>query len=161
MCTVQRSSYSTERSANPPTQMAARENLSAAPAAAPPASPSAAAPAPDPTLDGQKYAVVIGVNTYAFANNLARAVKDAHDLGKVLESIGFKVLLLTDRTEQKPTRPDDIRLALASFTRLTRSGDTILLYFAGHGFGYRVAGGTNDFVYPMIGTNSNRTSHSL
>lgn len=133
-----------------PELSSSRENSPAALAA--PALALAAAPAPDPTQKGQKYAVLIGVNGYTVAPPLKRSVKDAHDLGKLLESIGFKVLLVTDKAERKPATHQDLRSALLTFTPLTRPGDTILFYFSGHGMGYRKGGQLHDYVYPMIGT---------
>jgi hypothetical protein len=99
-----------------------------APVAAPPAKPAS-----------DRWAVVIGVGRYESREvpPLAYAVADAEALYQVLVGPGgFKkehVLLLTDRTERKPTLRN-IKWALGTFlTRSARKDDTVLVFFAGHG----------------------------
>jgi hypothetical protein len=122
--------------------------------ARPPAAPPAAAerpraepprppppgPAPKPAAmarDG--YAVVIGVGRYEAPGipSLKYSVADAEAMYKVLtETAGFRkdrVLLLTDRSERKPTLRN-IKYALGTFlARTPQRDDTVIVYFAGHG----------------------------
>jgi len=107
------------------------------PVAAAPA-PPVAAPAPPPVARNA-YAVVIGVGRYDHLSipTLKYAVADAEAVYKVLiETGGFKkdnVLLLTDRTERKPTLRN-IKYALGTFlARAALKDDTVVVYFAGHG----------------------------
>jgi uncharacterized caspase-like protein len=104
-------------------------------AAATPATP-AAPPAP---LTREGYAVVIGIGRYENGTipTLKYAVPDAEEMYRVLTGpVGFKkdnVLLLTDRTERKPTLRN-IKYALGTFlARTAQKEDTVIVYFAGHG----------------------------
>jgi uncharacterized caspase-like protein len=107
-----------------------KPKVAAVPAAPPPAP---AKPAAD------RWAVVIGVGRYDSPDvtRLQYAVSDAEALYQVLIGpAGFKkehVLLLTDKTERKPTLRN-IKWALGTFlTRSARKDDTVMIFFAGHG----------------------------
>jgi uncharacterized caspase-like protein len=86
-----------------------------------------------------RWAVVIGVGTYDSASIAPApyAVGGAEAFHRLLTgSSQFKpdsVLLLTDRTERKPTLRN-IKWALGTFlARSARQDDTVLIYFAGQG----------------------------
>jgi hypothetical protein len=86
-----------------------------------------------------RWAVVIGVGRYESDGipKLKYAVSDAEAIYQILiASAGFKkehVLLLTDKTERKPTLRT-IRWALGTFlSRSAKKDDTVLIFFAGHG----------------------------
>ena len=89
----------------------------------------------------ERWAVVIGVGDYASAS-LQRprySVADAEAIYQLLVGpVGFKnanVVLLTDRTERKPTL-ENLRWALGSFlVQAAKPNDTVLIYFAGR-FGF-------------------------
>jgi hypothetical protein len=110
------------------------------PAPVAPPAPAVRPPAAAPlrvARDG--YAVVIGVGRYEHAGipTLQYAVADAEAVYKVLTEVGgFKkdnVLLLTDRTERRPTLRN-IKHALGTFlARAAQRDDTVIVYFAGHG----------------------------
>jgi hypothetical protein len=103
-----------------------------------PAAPKAppAAPAP-PAAD--RWAVVIGVGKYESKDipSLRFSVQDAEAVHQALVTHGgFKrenVLLLTDKTERKPTLKN-IKWALGTFlARQARKQDIVVVFFAGHG----------------------------
>jgi uncharacterized caspase-like protein len=101
--------------------------------AAPPAPALAARPAP------QQWAVVVGIGNYESPGvpKLRYTVPDAEAVAQMLTGPGgFKkehVLLLTDKTERKPTLRN-LRWALGTFlARSAGKDDTVLIYFAGHG----------------------------
>lgn len=105
----------------------------AAPAA--PAAPPAAAPPPPST----QWAVIIGVGGYesSAVPRLRYPVADADAVYETLiASGGFKkenILLLTDKTERKPTLRN-IKWALGTFlARSAHKNDLVVIYFAGHG----------------------------
>jgi uncharacterized caspase-like protein len=88
---------------------------------------------------GSRWAVVIGISQYENRGipALRYAERDAQAVYHFLTTrAGFpaeQVLLLTDRTEQKPTL-ENIRRALGDFlARRPGRDDTVLIYFAGHG----------------------------
>jgi uncharacterized caspase-like protein len=100
----------------------------------------AGTPAPPPPAPSRtSYAVVIGVGRYESPSipALRYSVADAEAMQAVLLASGnFKkenVLLLTDRTERKPTLRN-IKYALGTFlARAAGKDDTVIVYFAGHG----------------------------
>jgi hypothetical protein len=121
--------------------------IAQAPAAPPPPAaerprtepPRAPAAPPAAMIGRDGYAVVIGVGRYEAIGipSLKYAVADAEAVYKVLTEIaGFKkdhVLLLTDRSERKPTLRN-VKYALGTFlARAAQKDDTVIVYFAGHG----------------------------
>jgi hypothetical protein len=105
----------------------------------PKAIPAVASPRqPAPVLP-DRWAVVIGVGLYENPDipKLRYTVSDAEAIYAVLTGPGgFKtehVLLLTDRTEKKPTYRN-LKWALGTFlARSAKKDDTVLIFFAGHG----------------------------
>jgi uncharacterized caspase-like protein len=103
-----------------------------------PAATQAPAPAAPPPA-AERWAVVIGVGRHESEGipRLRYAVPDAEAISETLvTSAGFKkehVLVLTDRTERKPTLRN-IKWALGTFlARSAKKEDTVLIFFAGHG----------------------------
>ena len=103
----------------------------AVPIAAPPPAPPAAPPS-------TQWAVIIGVGGYenSAVPRLRYSVADADAVYQTLVSAGFKkenILLLTDKTERKPTLRN-IKWALGTFlARSAHKDDLVMIYFAGHG----------------------------
>jgi len=105
------------------------------PKVAAPAAPPAVAPPPPST----QWAVIIGVGGYesTAVPKLRYPVADADAIYQTLiASGGFKkenILLLTDKTERKPTLRN-IKWALGTFlARSAHKDDLVVIYFAGHG----------------------------
>ena len=92
---------------------------------------------PRPVVRNQ-WAVIVGVGNYESSAipKLRYTVADAEALSETLVGVGFKkenVLLLTDKTERKPTLRN-IKWALGTFLgRSAQKEDTVLIFFAGHG----------------------------
>jgi uncharacterized caspase-like protein len=100
---------------------------------------AAPAPPPPPAPAHNRWAVVVGVGNYDSPDvpRLRYTVPDAEAMYDVLTGPGgFKkehVLLLTDKTEKKPTYRN-LKWALGTFlARSAKKDDTVLIYFAGHG----------------------------
>ncbi len=103
--------------------------------------PAAPAPAlaPPPPPPSTQWAVIIGVGGYesSAVPKLRYPVADADAVYQTLiTSGGFKkenILLLTDKTERKPTLRN-IKWALGTFlARSAHKNDLVVIYFAGHG----------------------------
>src|SRR5216684_1445183 len=97
------------------------------------------APAPPPPPPSTQWAVIIGVGGYesTAVPKLRYPVADADAVYQTLiASGGFKkenILLLTDKTERKPTLRN-IKWALGTFlARSAHKDDLVVIYFAGHG----------------------------
>jgi hypothetical protein len=100
---------------------------------------TATPPASPPAISRDGYAVIVGVGRYENPGipSLRYSVADAEAMYNVLiASGGFKkenVILLTDRSERKPTLRN-LKFALGTFlARTARKDDTVVVYFAGHG----------------------------
>ncbi|HNC45434.1 MAG TPA: tetratricopeptide repeat protein, partial [Acidobacteriota bacterium] len=79
---------------------------------------------------GKYYALVIGINQYVNLPRLKTAVMDAQEVAAVLgRDYGFETRLLLDQAATK----DAILTALNDYRKQTRPGDTLLIYYAGHG----------------------------
>jgi len=105
----------------------------------PPVVAAVPAPAVPPAPARNQWAVVIGVGRYESVAipRLRYTVSDAEAIYQTLTGpVGFKkdnVLLLTDRSERKPTLRN-IKWALGTFLgRSAQKDDTVLIFFAGHG----------------------------
>jgi len=110
-----------------------------------PTAAAAVAPAPAPgavqapARVGERWAVVIGVGQYDNRSipRLRYATADAEAVYQTLiGTAGFKkdnIVLLTDKTERRPTLRN-LRQALGTFlARHPKKEDTVLIFFAGHG----------------------------
>jgi uncharacterized caspase-like protein len=91
---------------------------------------------------GNKWAVLIGVNDYSDGRipDLKYCVADAKRVSKTLTTqCGYpedNVLVMTDDQEKAHLRPSRVSLLqqVAAWLKLAKEGDTILVFFSGHGF---------------------------
>ena len=109
-----------------------------------------AEPASEPKPEGERWALLVGINEYQAAGRLQFCREDAQALGKVLvERGGFnpdRVVVLADgeaKPEDWPTR-GNIRRRIEQFAKLAESEDTVVVFFSGHammveGKGYLMA----------------------
>jgi len=88
---------------------------------------------------GERWALLVGINSYQAAGELEFCREDAQTLGEVLvECGGFepnRVVVLTDgagHPENWPTR-GNIRRRIDQFAKLSRPEDTVVIFFSGHG----------------------------
>ena len=88
---------------------------------------------------GERYALVIGINGYEHLGKLTTCVADAEALAKVLvQRAGFAsdhVVVLADRPGNSRGRPTigNVRHRIRQLTQLAEKGDTLLIFFSGHG----------------------------
>ena len=80
-----------------------------------------------PVVAQDRYALVIGIDTYANVRPLLKARNDARSVDAALEQAGFASQLVLD--------PDYSGLleALSEFVAQLGPGDEAIFYFAGHG----------------------------
>ncbi|MFJ5370776.1 caspase family protein, partial [Bosea sp. CER48] len=82
-----------------------------------------AAPAPE-----RRVALVIGNSSYRNAPALPNTVNDARDMAAALRKVGFEVI---DGVDLNKRGMDEV---LTRFARLAQDADSVMFYFAGHGF---------------------------
>jgi formylglycine-generating enzyme required for sulfatase activity/uncharacterized caspase-like protein len=86
-----------------------------------------------PALAENKLAFVVGINAYPKLEpnaQLQRAVADATAVTAVLRGLGFTV---TRAADADATTRENFWTAFDGFTKTIQPGDTVLLYYAGHG----------------------------
>jgi len=92
---------------------------------------------PAVAADGQRWAVVVGVNQYVQLEHLTFCVADARALSERLISAGFpkeNVFLLIDGADAA-TQPNraNIQRQIASVLQVADEDDLVLVSFSGHG----------------------------
>ena len=118
-------------------------DLGIAPSPQPAAEPAKSTPSaqshPDQLFGrGNRWAVLIGVNSYEDAMHygpLQVCVQDVEATREALLAGGFdpaRIRLLTDNTDEKPTRAN-ILAALQAVANATERDDLLLVYYSGHG----------------------------
>lgn len=89
-----------------------------------------ARPAAAQEADTRRMALVVGNGAYDALAPLDTAAGDARDIAAVLEALDFEVSLLINSDSLT------FNAALSSFATRAAGADTVLFYFAGHGFQY-------------------------
>jgi TPR repeat protein len=91
-----------------------------------------------PSLGETRRAFIVGVERYADAKipPLSRAVADANDLAKDLEETGFERKNIKVVTNAK--NKDAFDREFSAFLKTVESGDSVVFFFSGHGFGVEV-----------------------
>jgi formylglycine-generating enzyme len=95
--------------------------------------------APSAVVAGERFALVVGIDDYQALGKLKTCRADARALARVLvERGGFdrrRVVLLTDDAEEPQNRPTfaTLRRRITQIASLSGKGDTLLVFFSGHG----------------------------
>lgn len=86
------------------------------------------------STSSKKYALVIGCNYSGTTNQLSGCINDANNIKNLLTQWGFEVTLMTDVTpgDVYPTRGNILDRLSEAVSRLS-SGDSLFLYYSGHG----------------------------
>jgi len=107
-------------------------------------------------LDGNYFALIIANQDYQRVNDLATPVNDANALKDVLVQLysfdASNVRMVVNGTK------NDIELAIDNLQDDVGPNDSVLIYFAGHGFQDMGLGGTGYWI-PTDGLNSNEQGH--
>jgi len=80
----------------------------------------------------ENLAVIIGINEYNDRMSLHNSVKDAESVADLLRTLGYSIILLTDRSGREPTKHNILDVALEEL-KLKRNKGKIIFYFSGHG----------------------------
>jgi uncharacterized caspase-like protein len=91
---------------------------------------------------GKSYAVVIGIDNYAYMPKLGGAVRDAKAIAKLLKSRGFEISLILDK---KATEKAIKRAVTTWLAKKAKANDRVIIYFSGHG----VSKGQGSFSPPL------------
>src|SRR6476620_5372044 len=94
-----------------------------------------------------RRAFVVGVQRYSDGNiqQLRLSTNDAKDLARDLEQIGFEkknIKIVTD-----PRSKEAFNREFSAFLKTVQAGDTVVFFFAGHGFGVE----TDQTNYLLLG----------
>jgi hypothetical protein len=81
---------------------------------------------------GQKKALIVGINYRGTTSQLNGCINDAHTAQNYFTNLGFQCQLLTDDSPIKPTRSNILTQLNTIMSGLT-SGDTVIIYYSGHG----------------------------
>ena len=81
---------------------------------------------------GSKKALIIGINYTGTDSQLNGCINDANTARDYFSNLGFNCDVLTDNTATKPNRAD-ILSYLATYISSLSSGDTLIIYYSGHG----------------------------
>ncbi len=81
---------------------------------------------------GNKKALIIGINYIGTSSQLNGCINDAHTARDYFSNLGFTCEVLTDNTATKPTK-SNILSKLNSYISALSSGDTLIIYYSGHG----------------------------
>jgi hypothetical protein len=102
-------------------------------AAVKPAKPVKTAPPAVPVVTvpstGRRFALCVGIDDYPARYRLNGCVNDANDWSATLRNVGFDTQLMLDAEATW----ENIREALAALIGRTRSGDVVVVQYAGHG----------------------------
>ncbi|HRW94146.1 MAG TPA: SUMF1/EgtB/PvdO family nonheme iron enzyme, partial [Thermotogota bacterium] len=74
------------------------------------------------------FAIVVGIDNYRWLGTLKYAEKDAIEVGDQLRKMGFNTQILTGKVSG-----EEILGEIQYMSQYTRSTDTLLFYFSGHG----------------------------
>jgi len=79
-----------------------------------------------PTVFAMRRALIIGNDTYKYADPLKNAREDARAMAAELKSFGYEVTLRLDQNQK------ELQATLRDFRENIKEGDEVLFYFSGH-----------------------------
>jgi hypothetical protein len=98
---------------------------------------------------GKAWAVVIGIDSYQYAQRLKYAVTDAKAVARLLDDQGFQTTTLYDG---QATRRAIVSELGGKLLKKVTPQDRVLIYYAGHGVEQRVEGGkVMGYLLPVDG----------
>lgn len=88
-------------------------------------------PSPRDKKELKNYAIVVGIDGYEDRMKLHSCANDARSMADLMEEMGYDVVLLSDQTNEKPTKRKILDLA----EEIKNKPDlgNVIFYFSGHG----------------------------
>ena len=79
----------------------------------------------------QDYAIVVGIDDYAAQSGLHSCVNDANSVAGLMKDLGYKVILISDSAERKPTKGNILDPSIKEL--ILNNDGNVIFYFSGHG----------------------------
>lgn len=89
-------------------------------------------PTPRKRKDTKNYAIVVGINNYEDRMSLRTCVNDARSIADLMMELGYEVILISDQTEDRPTKHNILNMAFDKIKDKDNLGN-VIFYFSGHG----------------------------
>lgn len=103
----------------------------------------------------EHFALIVGINEYKNLNNLEYAVNDAKSIYNVLkEQFGYKEENMKLILNKEATK-ENIMNAYYEISKNTCNDDTLIVFYAGHGFTYQAGLNDKGYLIPYNGTEEN------
>ncbi len=80
----------------------------------------------------KNYAIVVGIDEYKDRMSLHTCANDAKSVADLMSELGYNVVLLSDQTEERPTKSNILDDALKEIKYKQDLGN-VIFYFSGHG----------------------------
>lgn len=89
-------------------------------------------PSPRNKKELKNYAIVVGIDEYKDRMSLHTCANDARSMADLMEEMGYDVLLISDQTDEKPTKGNIMNKAFEEIRGNPNVGN-VIFYFSGHG----------------------------
>jgi len=89
-------------------------------------------PSPRNKRQLKNYAIVVGIDQYDDRMNLHTCANDAKSMADLMREMGYDVVLLSDQTDEKPTKENILKKAFDEIRDKQDVGN-VVFYFSGHG----------------------------
>lgn len=89
-------------------------------------------PSPRNKKELKNYAIVVGIDEYKDRMSLHTCANDARSMADLMEEMGYDVVLLSDKTNDKPTKENILNKAFEEIRDKQNVGN-VIFYFSGHG----------------------------
>jgi len=89
-------------------------------------------PSPRNKKELKNYAIIVGIDQYKDRMSLHTCANDARSMAELMREMGYDVFLLSDQTDERPTKENILKKAFAEIRDRANVGN-VIFYFSGHG----------------------------
>ena len=89
-------------------------------------------PTPRNKKELKNYAIVVGIDQYDDRMSLHTCANDARLMADLMREMGYDVVLISDQTDEKPTKENILKKAFDEIRDKPNVGN-VIFYFSGHG----------------------------